>query len=498
MPRDDFERLAHVHAHRLARGREVLTKAARGMESLQQDLDRTKAAQDSIDDLLAEANALLDNLPPGAPNLNETLDGDIGRLERGLDADAPAPRPGVEFEKMEILEETDDPVELFRTHMDYARRHGVDVEARLTTLLTAEELADLSRRLDEEFTFRHPNCDAWDYMIAGTAGLLGGLMDVFLVGSPGEGVLGAWADKQVDGAVRGFARLCGWSPSENSDPTKSAIGFLERTFRVNYDQRYGPDVNNLFKMGAKNHHIKSLGHSPDLAGLFFSILGQFTDQAFFVDKGRLISVSAEGTLQGGNAAAKLFSGVVNWLGHLFSDVAGSSGAQGRGSGIPIPFFGLLQFANVGSFGQYRQTFATVCVQVFEQGYDLRHSMAMSIPVLVTELVIRVVRMIKLFLAEGEGFDVRRALAMTPELQRMLFVGHGVFCLVDLGDAALRSWGTWPAFFARLNLVEWVRFGTLACKELVTLVKAGHIDAEKLDRSMEKEYRRILADLEGRA
>src|SRR5690606_15576883 len=121
----------------------------------------------------------------------------------------------------------------------------------------------------------------------------------------------------------------------------------------------------------------------------FSVLDQFTSTAHFVDNGKLISVDTETfELRGSNVIAKLFCGVTNWLGHLFSDVAGSSGAQSRGSGIPIPFYSLLQFVNVGEFGKHKQTFATIAVQVFEKGYDFRHGIALAIPVLVAELLTR--------------------------------------------------------------------------------------------------------------
>ena len=64
--------------------------------------------------------------------------------------------------------------------------------------------------------------------------------------------------------------MSGWKPKiDNENNVASAIGFLEGKFRVNYDQRNTTDVNKLFKMGTKNHHIKSLSHSPDIIGLFF-------------------------------------------------------------------------------------------------------------------------------------------------------------------------------------------------------------------------------------
>jgi len=74
----------------------------------------------------------------------------------------------------------------------------------------------------------------------------------------------------TDTAVQKFAKFCGWKgPKEGSDPVASAIGFLERNFKVNYDHQHGTAVGKRFDMSTKNHHLKSLGHSPDLVGLFF-------------------------------------------------------------------------------------------------------------------------------------------------------------------------------------------------------------------------------------
>ena len=62
---------------------------------------------------------------------------------------------------------------------------------------------------------------------------------------------------------------------------------------MNYDARYASDIgldNEMFKMSASNHHLKSLGHSPDLIGLFFSVLDQFTGTSSFISNGRIIRV----------------------------------------------------------------------------------------------------------------------------------------------------------------------------------------------------------------
>lgn len=377
----------------------------------------------------------------------------------------------------------------------YAYQNSVNLTADpFSTLMTPLQRIALEQRIKEDFTLKTAKCDKYDYMVAGTCGVIGGLIDILLVGLPGEGKLTHFADDAVDSAVEKFATISGWKgAAEGSDPTKSAIGFLERKFKVNYDHRHGGDVDGLFKMSTRNHHIKSLGHSPDLVGLFFSILDQFTSTAHFIADGKLVSVDTDHfELRGNNFVSKVFSGFVNWLGHLFSDVSGSSGASGRGSGIPIPFFSLLQFVDIGEFGQHRQSFATVAVQVFEKGYDLRHGLAMAIPVLVTELLVRITWAVKQRCYHKKDWSACIPSANNPELRRMLLVGHGTLCLMDAGDAALRSGGDMIQFLLRSNLISWARFGTLAIRELQVWYQAGGIDVDAADEYLELELRRMLS------
>lgn len=376
----------------------------------------------------------------------------------------------------------------------YADQNSIDLSVDpYKNLMTSTQQVAFEKRVKEEFSLKSANCDKYDYMIAGTCGVIGGLIDVFFVGMPGEGKLTSVADDAVDGAVEGFAKLCGWDGGrEGSDSTKSAISFLERNFKVNYDHRHGGDVDGLFKMSTKNHHIKSLGHSPDLVGLFFSILDQFTNSAHFVAGGKLVSVDTDNfELKGGNFIAKVFAGFVNWIGHLFSDVAGSSGAASRGSGIPIPFFSLLQFIDVGEFGQHRQTFAQIAVQVFEKGYDFRHGLALAIPVLITELLTRIMWVAKQRCYHKKPWNQCIPSGNNPELRRMLLVAHGSLCLIDAGDAAIRSGGDMVSFLLRTNIVGWARFGHLAMKEVYAWHNAGHIDADAVDEYLDAEYRKML-------
>ena len=72
-------------------------------------------------------------------------------------------------------------------------------------------------------------------------------------------------------------------------------------------------------------------------------------------------------LKGKKIVSKLFCGIANWIGHILSDIAGSSGSQERGSGVSGPYYELLQFANFGSVTEERKTIAELSIKLFENG-----------------------------------------------------------------------------------------------------------------------------------
>lgn len=326
-------------------------------------------------------------------------------------------------------------------------------------------------------------CDKWDYIFACSSGVLAGLIDSFFVGSPKDSKWLSSADKMMDNLVEKFAKANGWQgPKEGSTPVASAIGFLERKFPVNYDHRLSTDVSGTFEMLPSNHHLKSLSHALSPIGLIFSIVDQFKNTATFYDNGYLITIDSESKLHGANFPSKLFAAFMNWIGHIMSDIAGSSGGRrkidpGRGSGIPIPFYELLQGMNIGSFNVKgeNKTLAEVAVKVFEQGYDFRFGMVQCIPVLMLELFIRIFCIIRHRFQYGRSWsDCLQFLNFdkNSRLRKMLLVGQGTLCLVDSGDAFIRSGGSsnWIEFFSRMNFVAWMRFSYLGLRHAVALLQ----------------------------
>lgn len=324
------------------------------------------------------------------------------------------------------------------------------------------------------------SCDKYDYIAAIACGAIGGLIDIFLVGTPGNSKLGKWTDKQVDEAVISFAKKMGWKPSApNSNNVKSAIGFLEHGsgknansfggFKVNYDQRKPSDVGNKFVIAPQTHHMMSLGHSPDVTGLFFSVLNQFTNTSSFIADGQLITINTERfELYGGNFVMKLLCGIANWFGHLMSDVAGSSGAHSRGTGIVIPFyemFGLCKFGKL-STKEGVKDLAQLAQSAYNHGYDARFGLAMVIPVVITDIAIRLIwGMRQYFQYEKPIRECMPIEKKHADLRGMLIFGYGTLCLFDATDAVIESGGCALTFFLHLNLVAWFRFGALVFKEI---------------------------------
>lgn len=338
-------------------------------------------------------------------------------------------------------------------------------------------------------------CDKYDYIVAVACGAMGGIVDIFGVDMPGKGALGKWTDQQVDKTVMIFARKMGWSGTENN--VKSAIGFLERNFKVNYDQRRTVDVDGAFDISAKMHHMMSLGHSPDIVGLFFSILNQFTMTSSFISDGHLFTVKSDTfELEGGNFIMKIMCGITNWFGHLMSDVAGSSGNHNRGMGITMPFYELFGFCNFGKFkvGEEKKTLAEIAKLAFTyqqdkfspvMSYDFRFGMTQTIPIVVTELTIRLIWALRRYFQYHRPLKECIPSSKNADLRVMLLIGNGTLCVMDGIAAGIKSGGDFLMFFMRMNLCAWVRFTILVLKEICIRIKL----ADEIQRQLNA-YQRI--------
>jgi hypothetical protein len=347
------------------------------------------------------------------------------------------------------------------------------------------ELLEIEEKLTESVeTIKKltPECDKVDYILAATSGAICGVIDIFLVGKPGESPVGNITDKWYEERTKAFAKLCGWKKKDGAS-LSSAIGYLERKFKIPYDQTGAGDAASMiFDLKPDNHHFKSLAHNPTLLGLFFSILDQFHNTSHFVTGGELIALEdADGKfeLRGKNVPCKFVCAFVNWFGHLISDRSGSSGSKGRGTGIPSPLWSwtndiiaVKRKLNI-PVSEFDQSLNELALQMFQEGYDVRFQEAQAIPVFVNEMMVRFIysvrRLVSYFANVKED---ERSFALlwktckpfsNATVKRMLTVAHGTFCLIDVGDATIRGFTTGGGTFnvvefcMRLNVVGIGRF-----------------------------------------
>lgn len=342
-----------------------------------------------------------------------------------------------------------------------------------------------------------PQCDKLDYILAASSGALCGVIDIFLVGKPDESPLGDITDKWFANRTIDFAKLCGYKGDKNS--LSSAINFLEEKFKIPYDQSVGGGIfRELINLTPSNHHFKSLGHNPTLLGLFFSILNQFTNTSDFVSNGELISLNnSDGKfeLQGKNIPSKLFCGITNWIGHLISDVSGSSGSKGRGMGIPSPIWAwsndviaIKAKLNI-PVTEFDKSVNELALKLFKKGYDVRFQTTQAIPVFINEMSVRLLysirRLIGYYISVPKNDRSWGLLWKSCEpfsnatVKRMLTVAHGTFCIIDIGDATIRGFekgiGSFNVFefVLRLNVVGVGRFAISLYGETKRAISYDH-------------------------
>ena len=324
--------------------------------------------------------------------------------------------------------------------------------------------------------------DKYDFLMGAVIGIFSGLMDAFFVGKPGDGMLTKWTDKKTEDLVIKFAEWKTGRSYTGVNAKQNAIQALEKItkHKIPYDQATTAATGGMVQhLSTINHHVKSLGHSPDLIGLCFSILDQFQNKSTFINDGRIIRVDGTGTgLEGTSFIPKVYAGTTNWFMHLMSYVAGSSGAKGRGSGLNIPFYEMFGFCDFGAFGQHRQTLATVMVQVFEQGYDLRHGIAMSIPVLTSHLLVMMAWSFKRKFYHN--WEWRNCIPSDnyKSYRRMQLINSGAFCLVDGVDAYIRGKGNPVTVILHMNLMAWLRLVKLIIKEILLTYNKDYEDLYK--------------------
>ena len=142
-------------------------------------------------------------------------------------------------------------------------------------------------------------------------------------------------------------------------------------------------------------------------------------------------------------------------------------------------------------------------KVYEEGYDRRFRTTTAIPVLLNDLLVRMVFSVKRYyyhrLPLTQCVPVDTEKMRQPELRRMLLTAHGVMCGCDLIDATtvFLSDGANPiaALHAalHLNFVGYVRLSQVGISEIRAKYRQEHINLEAITEDTQKEWERLYQD-----
>lgn len=336
---------------------------------------------------------------------------------------------------------------------------GTDVELR--SLFTDEELREnvlAVRRLNYEFDQLH-RLDKVDVAIAALAGLLAGVVDVFMVGVPRRTPDGLKAGPLSDYIRRTL---------EERYP-EDRIKELEKVAKVPYDaQDNRHTMEDVEGLSTWYHRLYSLGHDPFLGfivGTFDILTGRMTT----IDKaGKIVSQVMENYAD--RKESDVFAALAKQFLHLQSDVM-------TPRGLPVPFMGLfnvLQFGNIGDDGV---TVAEIVQGMYHQQYDFAHFCSMSVSAMLVEVVVRVSYAIK---RVREGVKLRDAIPLTtnrermPKLGTMLFMAHSAATAINAGKMFFGKDPVMTVGLAgaklvmdpmALNYPQWIAFGKYSYQQL---------------------------------
>ncbi|MDQ1143786.1 hypothetical protein QE429_000613 [Bacillus sp. SORGH_AS 510] len=399
------------------------------------DLEKLKILKHQSDNLKEMGNQL--------DHIKKTMDSSIQESEDLLRS------LGISLENMNMNQKTSE-----RKPRKLALRSWDDLLADAETssndsvsfadILTAEEIQGVENRIEllrGDFKSIH-RLDKIDWSICGVAGVLASIIDIFLVQMPKHpGMLGS---KGHDGGP--LSNLI--KEKIQGALTPAEIHELERRNWVPYDPSTSRGLNQTVEgLGARTHRFQSLGHDP-LLGFIFGTLDILKGRFTAIDKhGKLIIQNVD--IAGRDIAGmNIFEALARVFGHMKSDISTSAG-------LPAPLMPLLQFLQVGSIGRGNYTIGEVSRMMYRQGYDFSHFLAMSIPTLLIEVIVRVSYFAKRMI---EGNDIKDSLPFDtpgnkkPKLQTMLFSAHMIATAANAGKVAITknplsiSYPQWIAFF----------------------------------------------------
>ena len=401
------------------------------------------------------------------------------------------------------------------------------------SLLTESELAspDIERSIYElnvKLESLKPHGDQLDYFVSAASGVLCAMADILWVGEFDLSQGREMASEQVDNFVIKVARMMG----SKSDNVGDCVRLLEK-FAIPSDGNT-PEFG-----GGLQHHLRDFAHHPTPTGLIFSLTTQFTGMSYGTDTaGNFIHVNVTDKSMGyigDSIPDKIIKGVLIWMLHLVSDMAGSSATAGLGggTGIPGPILSMLKelstlpfFKNLKAddktFSEFLSKLfnGTLLAQHDEKGkiipdtrlrFDFRAELGIldelgkqAIPVIANECFVRIFYFIRRLYNKMKEKEVRTLDDFkkidwddvkpynNPTLTRMLTIATGVFTTLDIAEAVVTE-----KYWVSVNYVGVGRFTLALAAEAKGMLKRRDIEQlrkmyEEIDANVYRKAKEIFS------
>lgn len=374
------------------------------------------------------------------------------------------------------------------------------------------------------------HADKLDYTLAVASGIVTGLIDALFIGKFNLQEGRNWSSEKIDEFVINIAKKLGYK--ENN--LQGAIRHLEK-FGAPSDSVY-----NDFG-GALQHHLRDFAHHASPVGLVFSMLTQFTKKAYGTKPDGTFHVVPidDMTYIGDTIPTKITFGLIYWILHMASDMAGSSGTPGTGTGVPGPILSIVKllsampiFHNEGQINELSLKVSklfngTLLAERDSNGkilkdidgkpiihqMDLRGELGVlqqfgkqALPVIINEAFVRGFYFINRFVDE---IKVKKSIKEVEwnnvipfdnrTIERMMTIAAGTFSAIDMLDAVIEGAahaskagpGFWAEFarqvVMRLNFVGIGRFTVALGTDTVMEMRKGKSSRERMLLKAESLY-----------
>ncbi len=332
-----------------------------------------------------------------------------------------------------------------------AEKHNKGEVAKIEDLFSKDELLDNKRyieTLNEQFNSVF-KLDELDWTICAVAAIVSAAMDILLVGIPEKTKSGLKA-----GPLSNYIR--DYFDKKYPEEDMKKLGEKART-KTPYDAQDNRNTKVYVEgLSPQYHRLLQLGHDP-LLGFFVGVMDILSGTMTTIDKKGKIVIQVIDEYSG-RKETSLFEALGKQFRHLKSDVTTSMG-------LPVPLMGLFNLFQFGSIGKEDQTIAEIVQGMYYEGYDFIHFCSMSIPVMVTEIIVRFSWAVKRL---SQGYSIKDSIPVTigskslikkPKLDTMLFIAHSGATAVNAGKIV----------FTRnpmaINYPQWIAWAKYAFREL---------------------------------